>query len=146
LDPVDVVSLICTARTFLPVKHEEARWLDDGTDLPLFQRFASATVGVPPSPAEWEEWRQQGYRYCALMLGGEIVAKAAIWTYSDAAWELAAVATLPGHRRQGYGKKICSFATAAILAAGRDATCHVMSGNEPMLRLAERIGYRRVPG
>ena len=72
-----------------------------------------------------------------------IIARAAVWAYSDTAWELAAVMTQPDHCGHGSARAVCSFATAQILAAGRTATCHTALTNTAMLRVAERLGYRR---
>ena len=125
----EVIGLICTPKTFWPVGHEEVRWLDQDEGLALFQQFSRETGAEPPSREEWEEWHQQGYRYCSLVRGETITAEAAVWTYSDTAWELAAVKTRPDYRGRGCGRSVCSFATAHILAAGRTATCHTALAN-----------------
>jgi predicted GNAT family acetyltransferase len=119
------------------------RWLDDDEDLGLYQESFYRKIGAePPSREDWEEWHQQGYRYCGLVREQTIIARAAVWTYSDTAWELAAVLTQPEYRGHGYAKAVCSFVTAHIMAAGRTATCHTYKTNTAMLQVAERLGYR----
>ena len=140
----EVVELICTGETFRPVDHEEVRWLDQDGDLLLYQEAFYRQIGAePPSREDWEEWHQQGYRYCGLVRGQTIIARAAVWAYSDTAWELAAVMTQPEYRGRGSARAVCSFATAQILAAGRTAMCHTAATNSAMLRVAESLGYRR---
>ena len=140
----EVVGLLCTAETFRPAGHEEVRWLDQEGDLALYAEAFYRQIGAePPSREDWEAWHQEGYRYCGLVRGPAILTRAAVWSYSDTAWELAAVMTQPDHRGQGYARLVCSFATAQILAAGRTATCHTAATNTAMLRVAEHLGYRR---
>ncbi len=66
---------------------------------------------------------------------------AAIWRYSNEAWELAAVSTRPEFRQRGYGQSVASFVTAAILGQGRLATCLTAGDNTAMRRTAESIGF-----
>jgi predicted GNAT family acetyltransferase len=139
----EVIGLICTPETFRSVDHEAVRWLDPNKDLTLWQQTAIEMGAEAPSQEDLDEWHQQGYRYCALVQGELMIAKAAVWTYSDTAWELAAVSTLPDQRGRGYAKAVCSFATAHILGAGRTATCHTARTNAAMIRVAESLGYRR---
>jgi RimJ/RimL family protein N-acetyltransferase len=134
-----VVGLACAPDAFRPVAHEKVRWLDQDEDRSLFR----VDGGEPPPREDWEEWHAQGYRYCALVQDGTMLSKAAVWMYSDTAWELAAVWTDPAHRGQGYARSVCSFVTAHILASGRGATCHTVASNAAMLRVAESLGYRR---
>jgi RimJ/RimL family protein N-acetyltransferase len=139
----DDVELVCTGEMFRAVEPEGVRWLDPERDLGLFQQSARERGDEPPSRADLEQWDLQGYRYCGVVAGGVLLAKAAIWAYSDIAWELAAVSTMPEHRGRGLGKCVCSFATGHILGAQRLATCHTAATNIAMLRVAERLGYRR---
>ena len=140
---METVELICTAETFRPVNHAAVRWLDPDTDLSLWQQTAREMGAESPSREDLTDWHQQGYRYCALVRGDLMMAKAAVWTYSDTAWELAAVSTLPDQRGRGYAKTVCSFATAHVLDSGRMATCHTAKMNTAMIRVAESLGYCR---
>jgi len=65
-----------------------------------------------------------------------------VWRYSEEAWEVAAVYTVPAFRRRGYGKAVVSFVTAHILDAGRLATCHTRVDNAAMIATAESVGFR----
>src|SRR5947208_14687026 len=117
MEQKEVIGLICTAETFRPVNDEAVRWLDRHKDLSLWQQTAHAAGFERPSQEDLEEWHQQGYRYCALVRGGLLIAQAAVWTYSENAWELAAVSTLAPHRGRGYAADEFSFPTANVLAA-----------------------------
>ena len=118
--------------------------IDQDGDLLLYQEAFYRQIGAePPSREDWEEWHQQGYRYCGLVRGQTIIARAAVWAYSDTVWELAAVMTQPDHCGHGSARAVCSFATAQILAAGRTATCHTYQTNTAMLQVAASLGYRR---
>ncbi len=66
---------------------------------------------------------------------------AAVWRYSEPAWEVAAVWTRPEARHQGYATAAVSFVTAYILEEGRRATCLTDAGNILMKRTAENVGF-----
>ena len=72
---------------------------------------------------------------------GKIVARAAIWKYSQTAWEVAAVSTLPEHRGKGYGEMLVGHCTAIILRNGKVATCTTSDTNIAMRRLIEKVGF-----
>ena len=63
---------------------------------------------------------------------------------SEDAWEVASVYTRPEARGRGYAQAVVSFVTAAILSAGKRATCSAASDNPAMQRVAERVGFLRV--
>jgi predicted GNAT family acetyltransferase len=69
---------------------------------------------------------------------------AAVWRYSEVAWEVASVYTRPEVRGRGYAKAVVAFVTTAILGAGKRATCSTASDNRAMQRVAERVGFQRV--
>ena len=134
-----IVSLTCTSTTFRPCQSYPVRWLDWEAD---FERAQGLWPSDFPLTREiWEEAREAGYRYCGVVEGDTLVACAAVWRYSDAAWEVAAVRTLEAYRRRGYGQAVVSFATAYILAQGRVATCHTEVRNLAMRRVAARVGF-----
>jgi RimJ/RimL family protein N-acetyltransferase len=132
----------CTHHTFHPDMRYPVRWLDWEPDYPLAQAIWPETL--PLTRAVWLEARDAGYRYCAVIEHGQIQAMAAVWRYSDAAWEVAAVRTRPDARRQGYAKSVVSFVTACILDAGKRATCTTRWDNEAMQRTAESVGFQRI--
>ncbi|MEO2005999.1 MAG: GNAT family N-acetyltransferase, partial [Candidatus Poribacteria bacterium] len=63
---------------------------------------------------------------------------------SEDAWELAAVSTREGHRRQGHATAVCGFVTAYILAEERHATCTTRLDNAAMIATARKLGYERL--
>jgi len=135
------VNLECVADTFRPCQPYAVRWLDVEADYPL----ARDSWAFPISPEDWRSFRDEGYQYCAVVEDGRIVSIAAVWSYSDQAWELAAVATLPEFRRRGYGKSVASFVTAAILSEGRRATCLTAADNVAMQQTAQSVGFYVAP-
>ena len=80
----------CTHQTFRPVARYPVRWLEWEADYPLVQMF-----WPEQTPEGWREARQEGFQYCALIEHGQIQAMAAVWRYSEAAWEVASVYTRP---------------------------------------------------
>src|SRR5689334_11894110 len=135
------VNLECTSETFRPCLRYPVRWLDVEADYPL----ARAIWFEPLSLEGWRQFREDGYRYCAVVEEGRIVSMAAAWSYSDTAWEVAAVHTVPEARRRGYGKSVVSFVTAHILELGRLATCLTVSTNLPMQDTAKSVGFYVAP-
>jgi RimJ/RimL family protein N-acetyltransferase len=139
-DP-ETISLRCTSTTFRPCQSYPVRWLDWEAG---FERAQGLwPTDFPLTHEIWEEAREAGYRYCGVVEGDTLVACAAVWRYSDAAWEVAAVRTREAYRRRGYGQAVVSFATADILAQARVATCHTAVTNLAMQRLAARVGFVR---
>jgi predicted GNAT family acetyltransferase len=95
------------------------------------------------SREDWEQNRTEGFRYCAIIEQEAIAALAAVWTYSQTHWEVAAVSTAPAFRQSGYGKAVVCFVTAYILEQGRKATILTESTNVAMLKTAESVGFYR---
>jgi RimJ/RimL family protein N-acetyltransferase len=129
----------CTPTSFQPVQRHRVRWLDWEQDYPLVQEF-----WPEQTPEGWQEARAEGFQYCAEIEHNQLQAMAAVWRYSDAAWEVASVYTRPEARGRGYAQAVVSFVTAAILNAGKRATCSAGTDNPAMQRVAERIGFKRV--
>jgi hypothetical protein len=129
----------CTRQTFRPSLSTLVRWLDWDQDYALAQAMWPASS--PLTQEIWREARRQKYTYCALIEGQQIQAMAAVWKYSDTAWEVAAVRTRRGIRSRGCAKAVVSFVTAYILEAGRIATCSTASDNVAMQRTAESVGF-----
>lgn len=140
-----MISLVCTKEDFLPVENQPGiRWLDRNADYVLAAAYWRGH-GQDLSRETWEEAHASGYRYAALVQGGQIVSAAAAWRYSDQAWEVAAVGTLEAFRRRGYASRVVAFVTAYILDAGQTATCHTGEDNLAMRATARRIGFRELP-
>ena len=114
-------SLICTIESFRPADTSRVRWLDWETDYPLARAYWLQDTLL--SREDWEQNRADGFRYCAIVEHGAIAALAAVWTYSETHWEVAAVSTALASRRRGYGKAVVCFVTAHI-QIGR-ASCRV---------------------
>jgi len=130
----------CTKETFrLEIIHP-VRWLDWDRDSELARELWGMETDA--FRQMWYETREQGYQFCAVVEEGKIVARAALWRYSDTAWELAAVYVREECQGQGYGKSVCSFATMAILESVPTATCHTRTDNLAMQRTAESIGFQ----
>lgn len=137
------IQLVCTPQTFRPADATGVRWLDLLEDYPLALEAWRAR-GRSPTRDEWESWADEGYTYAARLGGGLILSVAAALTWqppSPTSWELAAVWTREGVRNRGHATAVCSFVTAHILGSGRRATC--TTRNPAMVRVAERLGYRR---
>src|ERR671922_2897195 len=129
----------CTRQTFRLWPFSAVRWLDWDTDYSLAQSMWPESL--PLTQEIWQQARREKYTYCAVIEGNQIQSMAAVWKYSDTAWEVAAVGTRPAMRRRGYAKAVVSFVTAYILDAGRLATCSTASDNIAMQRTAESIGF-----
>jgi predicted GNAT family acetyltransferase len=95
------------------------------------------------SREDWEQNRAEGFRYCAIVEHEAITALAAVWTYSETYWEVAAVSTAPASRRRGYGKAVVCFVTAYFLEQDRKATILSNSTNVAMRKTAESVGFYR---
>jgi ribosomal protein S18 acetylase RimI-like enzyme len=132
-------SLICTPDAFRPTDCSRVRWLDWENDYPL--ALAYWPQDSPLSQEDWEQNSADGFRYCAIVEHEAIAALAAVWTYSQTHWEVAAVSTAPASRKMGYGKAVVCFVTAHILEQGRKATILTDSRNVAMLKTAESVGF-----
>jgi ribosomal protein S18 acetylase RimI-like enzyme len=132
-------SLICTPDSFRSTDCSRVRWLAWENDYPLARAYWSQDP--PLSREDWEQNRLDGFRYCAMVEQGTIAALAAVWTYSETHWEVAAVSTAPAFRRRGYGKAVVCYVTAHILQRGRKATLLTESTNVAMLRTAQSVGF-----
>ena len=75
---------------------------------------------------------------------GKIVSRAAIWKYSQTAWEVAAVSTLPEYRGKGYGAMVVRHCAAIILEHGKVATSTTSDTNTAMRRILENTGFTEV--
>ncbi len=115
------------------------RWLDWDQDFELAVELDSTVTRE-----SWLSVRTQGFSYCAVVEGDRALARAAVWTYSDRCWEVAAVRTREECRGRGMAKSVVSFVTAHIFAEGRIPTLHTQPTNLPMLSAARAVGFRPV--
>jgi predicted GNAT family acetyltransferase len=108
-------------------------------DYPLIQEF-----WPEQTPEGWQEAREKGFKYCGIIEHDQLQAIAAVWPYSEAAWEIATVyMRLEAHQR-GYAKALISLVTAEILRSGKRATYSTATDNEAMHRAAESVCFQRV--
>jgi RimJ/RimL family protein N-acetyltransferase len=128
-----------TSPSFPRLSGYPVRWLEWEQDYPLVQEF-----WPEQTPEGWQEAWAEGFQYCAVIEHDQIQAMAAIWRYSQAAWEVASVYTRPEARGRGYAQAVVSFVTAAMLEAGKRATCSAGSDNPAMQRVVEHVGFQRV--
>ncbi|HVE91327.1 MAG TPA: GNAT family N-acetyltransferase [Actinomycetota bacterium] len=138
-DEPEDLALWCDARTFTPVRDHPVRWLDWEKDFELAVELDNSV-----SLESWLNVRDQGFVYCAVVKGDRALARAALWTYSESRWEVAAVRTREECRGRGMAKSVVSFVTAHILAAGRAPTLHTQPTNLAMLRAAKAVGFQLI--
>lgn len=138
----EYVRMVCNTETFCPCYTAEVRWLDWDMDFEM-AREAWAVHGIALAKELWLDFRDSGYTYCGVIADGKIVSSAAVFTRIETEWEAAAVWTLEGYRKLGYGKSVVSFVTQNILDAGRLATCHTGADNIAMQSTACSVGYLR---
>ena len=136
---VEDVALWCTAPAFRPFQLHAVRWLDWDRDFDLAVGIDGAVT-----PETWLWTKENGFQYCAVVEGDRALARAAVWTYSDRCWEVAAVRTREEFRGRGMAKSVVSFVTARILGEGRVPTLHTQPTNVAMLGAANAIGFRFV--
>lgn len=135
------VTYSCTKATFSPISGAPVRWLDWASDFALV-RCNWAATDAQLTYDDWLKAKADGYTYCGAVIDGVLASVAAVWRYSDAAWEVAAVRTLPQFRQQGLAKAVVSFVTHYILQSNRLATCHTAELNLPMRKTAEAVGFQ----
>lgn len=70
-----------------------------------------------------------------------LVAMAGTRGSTPTTWEVAAVATVPDHRRRGLSAAVVSATREAAEATGRTAFLHVAPDNVTAVRLYERLGF-----
>jgi ribosomal protein S18 acetylase RimI-like enzyme len=116
------------------------RWLIVPDDFNLFRSLWNK-YGPNFTLDEWKSLYADGFSYCSIIINGEIIANAAVWKYSDTAWEVAAVSVLPEYRQKGYGKAIVAFVAEYILKSGRIATCTTDEDNIAMRETALSVGF-----
>ena len=102
---IQYIEYECLPMSFQPLQRHSVRWLDWEQDYSLVQAF-----WPEQTPEGWREAREEGFRYCGIIEHGQLQAMAAVWRYSDAAWEVASVYTRPEARGRGYAQAVVSLA------------------------------------
>ena len=78
------VSLECTLETFVPVQDSRVRWLEQESDFNLVREcWQNARLSI--TRGDWDDWYNQGYRYCGIVEDHRLIALAAAWVYSRSA-------------------------------------------------------------
>ncbi len=146
MSETSMLHYICSKETFHPSIQYPVRWLDSVNDFELGrQLFEIAEQDSEPLQRIWSDVEKWGYQFCAVVEHDIIIAKAAIWRYSEPAWDLASVGVMnENNMLRSFGKSVCSFVTSAILDADQIATCSTGSYNTAMQRTAESIGYQYI--
>ena len=139
-----MVHLTCTQNDLTSLNCSSVRWLDRDADFELAREFWLALQQELTYP-EWVEAHVLGYTYAAIVEEGKVISCAAVWRYSEQAWEVAAVVTRDGYRRRGYAKQVVAFVTAYILRNGRLATCTTHDDNTAMIATAKSVGFKAQP-
>ena len=139
-----MVYFTCTPQDFIPIPTPGVRWLSPQQDYPLAKAYWAA-LNQKLAESTWLKAHEFGYQYAAILAEGQVLSCAAIWRFSDTAWEIAAVGTLPGQRRRGHSRQVVAFLTAYTLEAGRTATCSTADENAAMIATAKSVGFQQVP-
>lgn len=136
-----MIHLTCTQEEFTPPEYSSVRWLERDADYELARELCAACK-QDLSYSEWVEAHDLGYTYAGIIEEGKLISCAAVWRYSEQAWEVAAVVTRDGYRRRGYSKQVIAFVTAHILEQGRRPTCTTNDDNIAMIATARSVGFR----
>jgi len=134
---------LCTEQSLRPITLNEVIWLDHDKDYELAKIYW-AKHGLELPYSMWLEAQESGYEYAAIIKNGAIVSCAAVWRFSDVAWEVSAVTTLEAHRQQGNSRKVVSFITRFILSEGRTPTTSTQDDNLAMIAKAKSVGFQEV--
>jgi len=136
----EIVRYRCTSDTFISADTSEVRWLIPGKDTELMDDYLRPR-GFAWLEEDWVDALKAGYSYCAVIKDNKIVSTAAVWKYSEGAWEVAAVHTLDEYQRRGLGAKVVSFVAQYILENHKIATCTTRADNMAMRKTAESVGF-----
>ena len=140
------LTYVCHVQSFRPAQTRDVLWLHIEEHFAVLQHFHE-TRDPSREPFTWADavkWKDSGFTDAGIIEGGVLVSRAALWTYSEDAWELAGVFTIPTARGAGRARSACTFVTSAILQAGKLAACHTDPSNVAMRRVAESLGYRLI--
>ncbi|SHF46237.1 GNAT family N-acetyltransferase [Streptoalloteichus hindustanus] len=105
------------------------------------KKISDAAFGLPGSAAKPPGDPYDGGAVVAL-LGGVPVATAEWTAIAGGVTEIAGVATVAEHRRQGLGSVVTAHAVLAAARAGADL-CWLTAADDAASRVYQRIGFRR---
>jgi predicted GNAT family acetyltransferase len=140
----DLLYFTCSLADLEPVDTTFVRWLNPMSEYPLAQRYW-ASFDQTLRHSTWQKAHEFGYQYAAMFEGDWLVACAAVWRFSNDAWEVSGVSTLPDYRRQGRSRRTVAFVTTYILEAGRLATTSAQSSNQAAIATALSVGFKVIP-
>lgn len=127
-----------------PLPAHPVRWMGDSDE--DFRILASFWPADSPLTRQiLHEARADGYQYCVACIDDMPAAVGAIWRYSDAQWEVAAIATKPDYRRRGLATAVVCHLTRAILTYGKRPTLTTALDNVAMRAVAEQVGFELLP-
>ena len=108
------LTYVCDVQSFRPAQTRDVRWLDVEEDFAVLQHFHETRdpSGKPFTWADAVKWKDRGFTDAGIIEGGVLVSRAALWTYSEDAWELAGVFTIPTARGAGRSRSACTFVTS----------------------------------
>lgn len=129
------IRYVMRQQDFRPVNFERVRWLNE-KDYPCMRELYGMSMD------EWNNARQDGYTYCAVLEEGKIITIAACWKYSEDKWEVAVVATRNGYENRGLAKQAVSFVADYILSRRKTPTLTTRTDNGRMRKAAEATGFR----
>ena len=106
-------------------------------DVPEMLEIVSHT-----EPGPFMERTIQLGRYVGVRRNGTLIAMAGERMHFDGWCEISAVCTAPAHRGQGLASQLVGDLCSAIHARSERAFLHVVSSNQPAIRLYEQLGFR----
>jgi len=106
-------------------------------DLPGMLELVKLTEPGPFAPRTIELGK-----YIGIKREGRLVAMAGERIKVEGYTEVSAICTHPDHRRKGYAKALTCILAQEIVDRGEKVFLHVMTHNEPAIRLYERLGYK----
>ncbi|MDF2543697.1 MAG: acetyltransferase [Herbinix sp.] len=122
---------------FKPVSFKKVRWLNDD-DYHYMNELWDMSYET------WNEARNDGFTYCAVLEDNKIISVAAVWRYSQDKWEVAAVNTRENFENRGLAKMTVSCVADYILNQNRIPTLTTGEDNIPMRRVAEAVGFHLI--
>ena len=140
------LDFICTKEDFSGCPDAKIQEFDAYRYYDLLTEFYDSCPECESFPKEeyFPEGPRQDWVDYVIWRDGRIVARAGIWMAADEAWEVAGVITRPEYRNRGYSAQLVSHCIAKILAEGKMAILSTAETNLPMIRAAQKAGFKRV--
>lgn len=138
------IEFICTKATFPEFFDAAISEFDAFEHYELLTAFYDACPECESFPRDvyFPNGRDPNWTDYVILEDGKIAARAGIWKFSDAEWEVAGVITHPDYRGRGYSERIVRHCTAKILAHGKTAFCTTAETNTAMIATALKAGFQ----